>query len=153
MREDFKAAMREWQTGICLVTSVDTEGCPVGLICNSFASLSLEPPLISWAVDHSSTAILGWRATNSYALHVLPRLERPLDHPLVARFAQRGGDKFAGLDFERNAHGDPVFPELSTRFDCLVHQRLEVGDHDLMIGRPTNILHPSLHSSTQKRAS
>ena len=145
--------MREWHTGICLVTGLDTEGSPIGLVCNSFASLSLHPPLISWAVDHASSSIVGWRAADSYALHVLPRIARPLDHPLVARFAQRGGDKFAGLKFERNAHGNPVFPELSTRFDCLLHQRLEVGDHDLMIGRPSNIVHPSLHPSTQKRAS
>lgn len=142
--------MREWQTGICLVTSVDADGTPVGLVCNSFASLSLDPPLISWAVDHSSTAIAGWRSAESYALHVLPRLQRPLDHPLVARFAQRGGDKFAGLDYEQNVHGDPVFPELTTRFDCVMYQRLEVGDHDLMIGRPTHILHPLSHLSTQK---
>lgn len=145
--------MREWHTGICLVTGLDTEGSPIGLVCNSFASLSLHPPLISWAVDHASSSIAGWRAAGSYALHVLPRIARPLDHPLVARFAQRGGDKFAGLEFERNAHGNPVFPELSTRFDCLLHQRLEVGDHDLMIGRPTNIVYPVIHISTQKRAS
>ncbi|RZT66171.1 flavin reductase (DIM6/NTAB) family NADH-FMN oxidoreductase RutF [Leucobacter luti] len=148
MRDDFKAAMREWRTGMCLVTSLDAEGRPIGLICNSFASLSLAPPLISWAVDHGSSSIAGWRAAGSYALHVLPPIPEPLNHPLVAAFARRGGDKFAGLRFAHNANGDPVFPELPTRFDCVLHQRIEIGDHDLMVGRPTAITHPA-----QKRES
>lgn len=143
--------MRQWQSGICLVTAMDRHGAPVGLVCNSFASLSLDPPLISWAVDHGSSSIDGWRATDSYALHILPRIERPLDHPLVAVFARRGGEKFAGLDFELNDHGNPVFPELETRFDCVLHQRLAVGDHDLMIGRPTTIVHPGTAPAQQKR--
>ncbi|WP_125100150.1 flavin reductase family protein [Leucobacter chromiireducens] len=143
MRESFRSAMREWRTGICLVTAVDAERRPIGLVCNSFTSVSLEPPLVSWAVDHGSSAIAGWRAAASYALHVLPPLERPLEHPLIAAFAQRGGDKFAGLRFARNENGDPVFPELPTRFDCVLHQRIELGDHDLMVGRPTTITHPA----------
>lgn len=145
MREDFKAAMRYWQAGLCLVTAVDADGAPIGLVCNSFASLSMEPPLLSWAVDHGSTSIVGWRSITSYALHIFPPLARPLDHPLARVFAQKGGDKFADLTFERNALGDPVFPLLPTRFDCLLHQRVTVGDHDLMIGRPTLILHPDNH--------
>ncbi|WP_336658830.1 flavin reductase family protein [Leucobacter sp. USHLN153] len=136
--------MRQWQTGICLVTSVDPAGVPIGLVCNSFASLSLEPPLVSWAVDHGSSSINAWRAIDSYAIHVLPRMERPLDHPLIATFAQRGGDKFAGIEFELNANGDPVIPELPTRFDCMLHERIIVGDHDLMIGRPTAIVAPDV---------
>ncbi|QYM75380.1 flavin reductase family protein [Leucobacter luti] len=142
MREQFKAAMRQWHTGICLVTSAGNGERPIGLVCTSFTSLSLDPVLVSWAVDHASSSIDAWRAAGSYALHVLPPSERPLDHPLVAAFAQRGGDKFRGLDFALNHHGDPVFPGLATRFDCVLHERITVGDHDLMIGRPTAITHP-----------
>lgn len=148
MREEFKAAMREWHTGICLVTSVDAERNPIGLVCNSFTSLSLDPLLVSWAVDHGSSAIQAWRGAGSYALHVLPPMPRPLEHPLVAAFVQRGGDKFRDLAYTHNTLGDPVFPELQTRFDCVVYQRIEIGDHDLMVGRPTEILHPQ-----QNRAS
>lgn len=142
MQNDFKTAMRQWQSGICLVTALDQAGDPVGLVCNSFASLSLDPPLVGWSVDHGSSSIEGWRAADSYALHIFPPVTNPLDHPLIAVFAQRGGEKFAGLSYEMNDHGNPVFPELETRFDCVVHQRLIVGDHDLMIGRPTQIIHP-----------
>lgn len=142
MREEFRAAMRQWRTGICLVTSLDRADQPIGLVCNSFTSLSLDPLLVSWAVDHGSSAIDGWRAARSYALHVLPPLDAPLEHPLIARFVKRGGDKFRDLAYELNANGDPVFPELPTRFDCVLHERIVVGDHDLMVGHPTAITHP-----------
>lgn len=142
MRDDFKAAMRQWRTGICLVTTTGADGTPAGLICNSFTSVSLEPLLISWAVDHASSSLVTWQSASSYALHILPPLEDPFTHPLVRNFAQRGGNKFLGLDYERNAQGDPIFPELPTRFDCALVQRISVGDHDLMIGQPSSITHP-----------
>ena len=143
MQEHFKSGMRQWQTGICLVTAHSEGAAPVGLVCNSFTSVSLDPPLVAWGVDHGSSAIDAWRDATSYAVHVLPILEKPMDHPLVAKFAQRGGNKFSGLNYELNEHGDPVFSEIETRFDCVLHERITVGDHDLMIGRPTNINYPT----------
>lgn len=142
VQQDFKMAMRQWQTGVCLVTTTAADGTPVGMVCNSFASISLDPPLVGWSVDHNSSSYEAWSSADSYAIHILPRRENPLDDPLVAQFAQRGGDKFAGLTFERDEHGDPVFPELDTRFDCVIHERITLGDHDLMVGRVTNITHP-----------
>lgn len=142
MHEDFKLAMRQWQTGICIVTTHTDDATPIGMACNSFASISLNPPLVSWAVDHRSSAIEHWQRARSFAVHVLPRREHPLDDSLVARFAQRGGDKFAGLDFVRNEHGDPIFPDLPTRFDCTLFKRIPLGDHDLMVGQVTFITHP-----------
>ncbi len=142
MQENFKQAMRQWQTGICLVTTTAQDGTPVGLVCNSFASISLAPPLVAWAVDHGSSSLAAWQETDSYSIHVLPRMENPLDHPLIATFAQRGGEKFANLEYQLSVHGDPVFSELDTRFDCALFQRIPLGDHDLMVGRVTSTIHP-----------
>jgi flavin reductase (DIM6/NTAB) family NADH-FMN oxidoreductase RutF len=142
VQEHFKLAMRQWQTGICVVTTRSKDGKPVGLVCNSFASISLDPPLVSWAVDHGSSAIDIWSDTDSYTIHILPRMEDPMSHPLIATFVQRGGDKFAGLEYELSEHGDPVFPEVETRFDCTMFQRIPLGDHDLLVGQVTNAVHP-----------
>lgn len=140
--DDFKMAMRQWHTGICLVTATDEDGTPFGLVCNSFASISLDPALVSWAVDHGSSSYARWSKATSYAIHILPHMEKPLEHPLIAKFAQRGGDKFAGLEYDTNEHGDPIFTEIDTRFDCEIFRRIELGDHDLMVGRVTSIVHP-----------
>lgn len=142
MKQQFKSAMRTWKSGLCLVTATPPGRPPIGIICNSFTAVSLDPALILWCVDHSSTSIDSWRHIDAYALHILPDMQ----HPLVSRFTQRGGDKFAGLEYEFNEHGSPIFPDLPTRFDCLVHQRQTVGDHDLMIGHPTTISYPSNES-------
>lgn len=148
METDFKEAMRQWRSGLCLVTAQPAHGDPIGLICNSFASVSLEPPLILWCLDHNSSAINQWRTVASYALHFLPEVPTIRDHPLVKRFTQRGGNKFRGASYDSNEHGDPIFAELDTRFDCTLFELLAIGDHDVMVGQPTNIIHPQ-----QKRAS
>lgn len=142
MQEQFKLAMRQWHTGVCLVTTTAADGSPVGLVCNSFSSISLDPPLVGWAVDYGSSSIDAWKQTDSYAVHILPRRDNPLDHPLVANFARRGGDKFAEIKYELNEHGDPIFPELDTRLDCTLFQRIPLGDHDFMVGQVTTITHP-----------
>lgn len=148
MEIEFKEAMRHWHSGLCLVTAQPPEGQPIGLICNSFTSVSLDPPLILWCLDHNSSALSQWRTVDSYALHFLPATPDAREHPLVRRFTQRGGNKFAGAEYRLNSAADPIFPELETRFDCHLHQRLSIGDHDVMIGQPTNIMYPE-----QKRAS
>lgn len=139
MHDDFKSAMRYWESGVCLVTATPPGQPPIGIVCNSFTSVSMDPELILWCVDHGSTVIEAWRAIDAYALHFLPGVE----HPLRARFVQRGGNKFAGLQYEINQHGSPIFPELATRFDCVLHQRITLGDHDLMVGQPTSITYPT----------
>lgn len=142
MQEEFKLAMRQWHTGVCLVTTTAADGSPVGLVCNSFSSISLDPPLVGWSVDYGSSSIDAWKQATTYAVHILPRTENPLEHPLVANFARRGGDKFEGIEYELNEHGDPVFAELETRLDCTVFQRIPLGDHDLMVGQVTTITRP-----------
>lgn len=142
MDRAFKEAMRTWESGVCLVTASLPGRPSIGIVCNSFTAVSLDPQLVLWCVDHSSTSIASWREVDAYALHFLPNIR----HPFIARFAMRGGDKFAGLDYELNEHGSPIFTELPTRFDCVLYQRLTVGDHDLMVGQPTNITFPSIES-------
>ena len=144
MSQAFKSAMRSWKSGVCLVTATPPGQEPIGIVCNSFTSVSMDPELILWCVDHGSTAIEAWRAVDAYALHILPGME----HPLSVRFVQRGGNKFAGLKYEINQNGSPIFPELATRFDCVLDRRITVGDHDLMIGQPTSIIYPANESES-----
>ena len=144
MSRAFKSAMSTWKSGVCLVTATPPGQEPIGIVCNSFTSVSMDPELILWCVDHGSTAIEAWRAVDAYALHILPGME----HPLSVRFVQRGGNKFAGLKYEINQNGSPIFPELATRFDCVLDRRITVGDHDLMIGQPTSIIYPANESES-----
>jgi flavin reductase (DIM6/NTAB) family NADH-FMN oxidoreductase RutF len=43
---DFRNALGTFATGVTIVTAMAADGRPYGVTCNSFASVSLNPPLV-----------------------------------------------------------------------------------------------------------
>lgn len=84
-----------YPTGVAIVTTSASDGRPVGLTINSFASLSLDPPLVLWSLVNHSPSLAVFRDCAHFAIHVLPReheeLARRFANPAVV-------DKFAELD-------------------------------------------------------
>ena len=52
---ELRSVMRHWATGVCVVTT-EAAGRRARLVMNSFASVSLNPALVSWCLDKSSTS-------------------------------------------------------------------------------------------------
>lgn len=129
-----RQTMRHWTTGVTVVTA-HTEGGPIGLVCNSFTSVSLDPPLVSWCVDRASTSYAAWMAAASFSVHILA----DDDAPLVPRFAARGADKFAGLALNLTGLGTPALDAGVARFDCRVWRAYDGGDHAIVVGRVEQI--------------
>jgi 3-hydroxy-9,10-secoandrosta-1,3,5(10)-triene-9,17-dione monooxygenase reductase component len=129
--EELRGVMRHWMTGIAIVTSVGPDSGPVGLVSNSFTSVSLDPPLVSWCADRRSTSIGIWSTTDAFSVHVLAEGD---DH-LVPRFAARGADKFAGLAPGQSLVGAPALPFGGARLDCRLWARYDGGDHLILVGQ------------------
>lgn len=129
--EELRGVMRRWMTGITIVTSSGRDGGPVGLVSNSFTSVSLDPPLVSWCVDRRSTSIRAWSTADAFSVHVLAEG----DAHLVPRFAARGAEKFAGLAFGQSRVGAPALPIEGTRLDCRLWARYNGGDHLILVGQ------------------
>ena len=128
------AVMREvlghFVSGIVVITAVGPDG-PLGFTCQSFASLSLEPPLVSFAAARSSTTWPRIRAVGAFCVNVLAA-----DHQeLSARFARQGGDRFAGVGWRPGPSGSPVLDGVSAWIDCLLWNEYDGGDHTVVIGR------------------
>lgn len=134
---ELRSVMRHWATGICVVTTA-TGGRQAGLVMNSFASVSLEPALVSWCVDKASTSFDIWMETDNFSIHVLDQT----DAHYVPRFARRGVDKFDGLRTQLGATGAPALPEVKIRLDCRLWSRYEGGDHIILLGRVDHIAQP-----------
>lgn len=134
---ELRTMMGCWTTGVTVVTTRSDNGTPIGLVCNSFTSVSLDPPLISWCIDSGSLAIDTWNTCPTFSVHVLA--EADLD--LVPRFAARGVDKFAGLDTHETALGTPGITGVATRLDCRVWARYEGGDHVILVGEVLSHAH------------
>lgn len=116
-------------TGITLITT-QTENGPVGFTANSFASVSLDPPLVLWSAARSATRFPIFAAAKTYSIHILAQNQAEI----VSRFA-RGGAGFSGFPPSHSADGNPIIPQSLARFDCHQHSLHDGGDHLIIVGR------------------
>jgi flavin reductase (DIM6/NTAB) family NADH-FMN oxidoreductase RutF len=125
----YRRALGAFPTGVCVVTADTPEG-PLGITVNSFASVSLEPRLVLWCLDERSERWPVFAAAECFAIHVLPAG----DQGLAVRFA-RGVCRLEPGEFVRVGEGPPGLPEALARFDCATHERIQMGDHMIVVGR------------------
>jgi flavin reductase (DIM6/NTAB) family NADH-FMN oxidoreductase RutF len=122
-------AYGKFATGVTIVTTQTPEG-PVGITANSFSSVSLDPPLVLWALGSHSKRFAAFSACRHYAIHVLSAEQADL----CWRFSRSGSD-FEGLNLETNNEGVPLLPDALARFECEIANRFEGGDHMILLGR------------------
>lgn len=127
----FRRALGRFATGVTIVTARAGDGTAVGLSCNSFASLSLDPPLVLWSVANNSRNYAALCAAAHFAVHVLDTTQAEL----CLLFASRDRDRFAGLDLEAGLHDLPLLKQYHARFECATYAHYEGGDHTIIVGR------------------
>ncbi|MCC5971736.1 MAG: flavin reductase family protein [Pararhodobacter sp.] len=121
-------ALGAFATGVCVVTARGAAG-PVGITANSFASLSLDPPLVLWSPARASRRFTAFAAADHYAVHVLAAEQFALGR----HFALHGQD-FALPGVSDNAEGVPLLPGCLARFECRREAVHDGGDHALIVG-------------------
>lgn len=126
-----RAALGRYATGVTLVTCRDGAGQPVGLTVNSFAALSLEPPLVLWSLRKVSALLPMFDAADHFAVSVLGQEHEALSR----RFSSPEPDKF-GLGHWLPGLGQaPLLADALACFECAMTARHEHGDHVLYIGQ------------------
>jgi flavin reductase (DIM6/NTAB) family NADH-FMN oxidoreductase RutF len=131
----FRHALGTFTTGVAVVTVMSPSG-PVGITVNSFASVSLDPPLVLWSLAKSSTRHALFTGTQHYVIHVLEAGQDGLS----ARFS-RGGAGFENLDWAANADGAPYIGGTLSRFECALSTLHDGGDHTIVIGQVLRAAH------------
>ena len=127
----FKEAMSRFTTGVTIVTAME-DGVPVGFTCQSFVSLSIDPPFVALAPAKSSTSWPRIAKAGSFCVNVLAAGQEDL----CRGFALSGGDKFAGVDWEPAPIGSaPILGGSLAWVDCELELIHDAGDHELVIGR------------------
>jgi flavin reductase (DIM6/NTAB) family NADH-FMN oxidoreductase RutF len=117
-------------TGVTIVTCLNAEGQAVGLTANSFASLSLDPPLVLWSLRSSSPNRVHFEKASHFAVNVLARE----DMELSRRFASARTDRFEPPRWSDGHAGVPVLLGALARFECASHSAQVLGDHVLFVG-------------------
>lgn len=125
----FRDALGRFATGVTVVTAETPDG-PQGFVANSFASVSLDPPLVLWSPARRSSRFAGFSTARHYAIHILGVAQ----FDQIARFG-RGGTGFAGAEPDRSAEGVPLIADALARFECAQHATHDGGDHLIILGR------------------
>jgi len=127
---DFRNALGTYATGVTIITAVGANGKPYGLTCNSFASVSLNPPLVLWSLGMFSQALSVFQDASHFAVNVLGASQQAL----ASKFAKSSEDKFAGVEWTPGLGGAPLIAASVADFQCRAAGRYYGGDHVIFLG-------------------
>lgn len=131
----FREAMGNYPTGVAIVTTTDENGEPVGLTVNSFASVSLDPLLVLWSIDHGVSSLKSFTEGKGYAVHILADNQTDLSKT----FASRDVDRFGSCEWKMSENNLPIINGALAVFECNLHKPVEAGDHTILIGEIINL--------------
>jgi len=132
----FLRACAQFATGVAITTVLDSSGAPHGMTVNSFTSVSLQPPLVLVCIDHKAGILDHFLKTEFFAINIL----RETQQTLSMRFARPGEDRFGSVEWYAGDTGVPLIPGALATLECSVFQRLDSGDHTVVIGEVVNAI-------------
>lgn len=130
----FRGAVGRYASGITIITGQDDEG-PIGFTCQSFYSVSIDPPLVSFSVMKNSTTYPRIRDTGVFAVNILSSEQEAASN----QFARRGTDKWANIEWTPSEQGSPVIGDSLAWLACSIWAEYEAGDHTIVVGRVTEL--------------
>lgn len=127
----FRTTLGHYPTGVALVTAIDSDGEPVGMVVGSFTSVSLVPPLIAFLPARASQRFGRLRSAASFCVNVLAHDQGEL----CRTFAGKGGNDFRGVGWSPSPTGAPIIHGAVAWIDCILESITEGGDHYIVLGR------------------
>ena len=129
--KDLRNAFGNFATGITVITSIDTKGKPQGITINSFSTVSLDPPLISWCIGREATLFNLFQQAEHFAVNILSIDQKPISE----LFASSSLDKFSKHSWSSGIKSLPLLNNCACQFLCSTEHRYPGGDHMILVGR------------------
>src|SRR5260370_2675185 len=126
---DFRNALGTFATGVTIITAAAADGKPYGLTCNSFASVSLNPPLVLWSLGIFSQGMSVFQHGSHFTINVLGASQQAL----ARKFAKSSGEKFAGVQWKPGLGNAPLLADSVATFQCRAANRYYCGDHIIFL--------------------
>lgn len=127
----FRQLLGYFPTGVAIITTLSSDGKPVGLTCNSFSSVSLDPPLVLFSLRKASSLLQTFNEADTFAINILSQDQDALS----GRFASsKIADKFENVSWRNGELGSPLIEDCLVSFECRKYACHEAGDHDIFIG-------------------
>lgn len=127
---DYRRALGAFPTGVTIMTAVGPSGACAGMTANSFASVSLHPPLILWSLTRKSHSFEIFTQAEHFAVNILGAHQ----NELALRFARSDIDRFAGIETVPGLGGAPLLADTVACLQCRRAALHEGGDHIIIVG-------------------
>src|SRR3982751_4011257 len=127
---DFRTALGTFGTGVTIVTAMSADGTPYGVTCNSFASVSLNPPLVLWSLGMFSQGLTIFQNASHFTINILGASQQAL----ASQFAKSSEDKFVGVSWTPGLGNAPVLTDSVASFQCRAGDRYYGGAHIIFLG-------------------
>lgn len=133
----FRDGLGCYPTGVTVVTTRDADGQPRGFTANSFTSVSLDPPLVSVCLAKTAHSHAVFSESPAFAIHVLSETQKDIS----SLFASKAADKFERCRWTEGLDAVPLIRDSLATFECEAWQRVDAGDHTILIGRVVGLDH------------
>ncbi|KZB72847.1 MULTISPECIES: flavin reductase family protein [Thalassospira] len=128
---DFRDCLGQFTTGVAVVTTRTADGAKAGITINSFASVSLEPALVLFSVDHrAATHALFTGDATRFCINILSQDQKQVSE----LFSAPGQDGWEKVAYEDDSLGMPRLTGSVAAFTCERHALHEGGDHSIIVG-------------------
>jgi flavin reductase (DIM6/NTAB) family NADH-FMN oxidoreductase RutF len=126
-----RQVLGRFATGVAVIATRTSEGKLEGLTANSFAAVSLDPPLVLWSLRRDAPSLPSFQRAGVFAVNVLAAQQRELSR----RFATPAADKFSAVPHELGESGCPLIEGCLAWLECRIDSMVDGGDHLIFIGR------------------
>jgi flavin reductase (DIM6/NTAB) family NADH-FMN oxidoreductase RutF len=125
----FKKVMSRWASGVTVVTA-EHDGVKNGMTVSSFASVSLDPPLVLVCIGKAAPTHDTIRKGERFVVNVLSDTQEAIS----IRFATKHDDRFEGVAVRSGQLGVPIIEGCLAAIECRLHETLPGGDHTIYVG-------------------
>ncbi len=119
-----------FSTGVCIVSRARADGAPSGITANSFVSVSLNPMLVCWSIQNTSSQFEAFAKAEDFAISILNQDQQHL----AQRYASRGDALMKPDDFSWTESGLPVIADAIGHIECRHWSSYPAGDHTMIFG-------------------
>jgi flavin reductase (DIM6/NTAB) family NADH-FMN oxidoreductase RutF/DNA-binding IclR family transcriptional regulator len=127
----YRQVLGQYPTGVCVITARMAGGEPVAMVVGSFTSVSIDPPLVGFFPDRSSSSWAKLRQCETFCVNVLASDQEPV----CRKLASKDPDKFAGTSHRISSAGNPVLDGVVAWVECAKYSITDAGDHEMLLGR------------------
>ena len=129
-----RRAFGSFATGVCLVATYK-DGGPIAITVNSFSSVSLEPPMVSWCIQNELSISHAYQSCDQFSINVLSEFQVDLSNI----YSQEGKNDLALEHMDSHRSKVPLINGSLVQYICATDRTIACGDHTIVLGKVNEI--------------